>query len=174
LVSSTLLARALEGDDKEAAERVRALLAPKVADHASSATRDATATWLAELALSLIVLEEYSESIVMSQRSLRKLLQLEAAVGMKTGRVSDPIFGVGLALCGAGDFALGISLVTAGRRQWREHGVSEESFTTTTLGRIERAARANLGEEAYEAARDAGEEMTRDEAVELALSIAPG
>lgn len=54
---------------------------------------------------------------------------------------------------------------------YREEGVAEEAFTQTALSRIEKSARAALGDEGYETAVRSGEALLRDEAVGLALSI---
>ena len=85
----------------------------------------------------------------------------------------DSLFTIGLSLCGRGDAGSGISLVSAARRMYREDGVAEEAFAQAVLGRIEKSARAALGDEGYEAAVRSGEALTRDEAIELALSITP-
>ncbi len=85
----------------------------------------------------------------------------------------DPLFTIGISLCGRGDADSGISLVTAARRMYREYGVAEWAIEQAVLGRIEKSARAALGDEGYEAAVRAGEDLSRDEAIELALSITP-
>ena len=46
-------------------------------------------------------------------------------------------------------------------------------FEQAVLDRIEKNARAALGDEGYETAVRSGEALARDEAIELALSIAP-
>jgi hypothetical protein len=53
------------------------------------------------------------------------------------------------------------------RRRW-------EPFTKTALARIEKNARAALGDEGHAAAVRAGEAMTREQAIELALGVSPG
>jgi hypothetical protein len=131
------------------------------------------ASWLSDLAFSLFVLEAYSEGIAAGQRALRKLLEMEATLETETGRVSDPLFTIGISACGRGDPGSGISLVSTARRMYREDGVAEEVFTQTVLDRIEKSARAALGDAGYEAAARSGEALSRDEAIALALSITP-
>ena len=115
------------------------------------------AAWLHDLAFSLFVLGDYSEGIATAQRALRKLLELEATLETETGRVPDPLFTIGISLCGRGDACSGMSLVSAARRMYREHGVAEEAIERAVLGRIEKSARAALGDEGYEAAVRGGE-----------------
>jgi hypothetical protein len=110
----------------------------------------------------------------MGQRGLAKHLEMETAMQVKTGMVADWIFNVGLSACGSGDFDLGISLVSFARRQWRDDAVAEEPFTKTALARTEKSARAALGDEGHDAAVRAGEAMTREQAIELALGVSPG
>jgi hypothetical protein len=52
-------------------------------------------------------------------------------------------------------------------------GVAEEPFTQAVVGRVEKSARAALGDDGYEAAVEAGEALTRDEAIALGLGITP-
>lgn len=117
------------------------------------------------------MLEAHSEGIATGQRALGKLLELEATLETESGWVPDSLFTIGISLCGRGDAGSGISLVTAARRMYREHGVSEVAIEQTILGRIEKSARAALGDEGYEAAVRSGEALSRDEAIELALSM---
>ena len=170
-----LLGRAVVENDKEAAERSWEILAAGADAVATSGTLVEEAAWLADLAHSLFVLEAYSESIATGQRALRKLLELEAANETQIAVVWDCLFTIGLSLCGRGDAGSGISLVSATRHMWHVFGVSlvEEPLTQALLGRVENSARAALGDDGYEAAVNAGEALTRDEAIALGLSIAP-
>jgi len=125
---------------------------------------------LNDLSRSLFVLEAYSEAIATGQRALGKLLELEDTLESETGWVSDSLFTIGISLCGRGDAGSGISLVSAARRMYREDGVAEWAFEKAVLGRIEKSARAALGDEGYETAVRDGEGLSHDEAIELALS----
>jgi hypothetical protein len=87
--------------------------------------------------------------------------------------VPDSLFTIGISSCGKGDVGSGISLVSAARRMYREDGVAEETYTQSVLGRIEKSARAALGDEGYETAVRSGEALSRDEAIELALRVTP-
>jgi len=53
----------------------------------------------------------------------------------------------------------------------RENGVAEWALGRLVLDRIETNARAALGDEGYEAAARRGEALSRDEAIEFALSL---
>ena len=167
-----LLGRALEENDRSAAERSRALFAAR-ADAAAAGPLVEQAASLSNLAFSLFVLEAYSDGIATGQRALGKLRELEATLETETGWVSDSLFAIGISLCGRGDVGSGISLVSAARRMYREAGVAEWAVEQAVLGRIEQGARAGLGDEGYEAAVRSGEALSRDEAIELALTVTP-
>ena len=164
-----LLGQALMENDRSAAERSRALFAAR-ADAGAAGTLVEQAASLNDLSRSLFVLEAYSEAIATGQRALGKLLELEDTLESETGWVSDSLFTIGISLCGRGDAGSGISLVSAARRMYREDGVAEWAFEIAVLGRIEKSARAALGDEGYETAVRDGEGLSHDEAIELALS----
>jgi predicted ATPase/class 3 adenylate cyclase len=164
-----LLGQALMENDRSAAERSRALFAAR-ADAGAAGTLVEQAASLNDLSRSLFVLEAYSEAIATGQRALGKLLELEDTLESETGWVSDSLFTIGISLCGRGDAGSGISLVSAARRMYREDGVAEWAFEKAVLGRIEKSARAALGDEGYETAVRDGEGLSHDEAIELALS----
>lgn len=168
-----LLGRAVEEDDREAAERGREILAAGAHDVAASGTLVEQAAWLGDLALSLFVLEDYSESIATAQRALRKFRDMEARDETQIGMVWDCLYTIGLSQCGRGDAGSGMSLVSAAHRMWRVSGVAvaEEPFSQALRGPVEKDARAALGDEGYEAAVRSGEALTRDEAIALGLSI---
>jgi hypothetical protein len=165
-----LLGRALAEDDRDAAERSRHYFAAQADAAAASGTLVEQGRSLDDLALSLFALDAYSESIAMGQRGLRRFLEMEATLAAETGWVADPLFSIGISLCGSGDVDAGISLVSAARRLYREEGVAEWAMQQTAVDRIEKSAREALGDEGYAAAVRAGEAFSRDEAVELALS----
>ena len=48
---------------------------------------------------------------------------------------------------------------------YREDGVAEETYTQAVLGRIEKRARAALGDDQYDALVGTGEDLSRDEAI---------
>jgi hypothetical protein len=175
LLAWALLGRAVEENDREAAERSREIFAAAANAVAASGTLMEQAAWLSDLSLSLFVLEAYSESIAAGQRALRKLLELEDATKSDIGPTWDCLFDIGLSLCGRGDAAAGIRLVSATHLMWHRSGVgvAEEPFSQALLGRVEKSARAALGVDGYRAAVNAGEALTRDEAIALGLSIAP-
>jgi len=175
LLAWALLGRALEGGDHTAAEHSREIFAAGADAAAASGTSMEQASWLHDLAVSLFVLGAYSESIATGQRALGLILELEATLETEIAMVWDCLFTIGVSQCGRGDDGSGISLAAAARRLYHVSGVSvaEEPFALAVLGHAEKSARTALGDDGYEAAVDAGEALTRDEAIALGLSIAP-
>ena len=169
VLASALLGRALEEDDRAAAERSLAFFAARA--DAPAGTLLEQASRLRDVAFSLFVLESYSEGIATGQRALRKLLEFEATLATESGWAPDFLFVIGISSCGRGEAGSGTTLVSVARRMYREDGIAEEDFTRAVLHRIEKSARSALGNEDYEAAVGSGELLTRDEAIELALSI---
>jgi hypothetical protein len=130
------------------------------------------ASWVGDPALSLFVLEDYSESIATAQRALEKLRELAARDETQIGVVWDCLFTIGLSQCGRGEAGSeSASLAPPVVCGTSPVAVAEESLAQALLGRVEKGARAALGDEGYETAVRKGEAMARDEAVELALSI---
>jgi len=164
-----LLGRALEENDRATAEWSRAFFAARA--DAPAGTLLERAFLLRDLAFSLFVLEAHSECIGVGQRALSELLELEATLNMELGWMADALLNIGLGLCGRGDAGSGTSLLSAARRMYREDGVGDEALTQTALSRVEKSARVALGDEGYETAVRSGEAMSRDEAIELALSV---
>ena len=171
-----LLGRAVDNNDRKAAERSREIFAARADAAATTGTLMEQAAWLSDLAISLFVLETYSESIATAHRALRKILELEAANQTQLGPMWDCLLTIGLSLCGRGDTDSGIRLVSATRQMWRVAGVgvTEQPLDQAIHGRIEKSARTALGDDGYEAAVNAGEALTRDQAIALGLSITPG
>ncbi|HLX32034.1 MAG TPA: AAA family ATPase [Gaiellaceae bacterium] len=170
-----LLGQAIAKNDAHAADRAREIFATAADAAAASGTVMEQTAWLSDLAFSLLALEAYGESITTAQRTLRKIVELEAENDTKIAPAWDCLFIVGLSLCGRDDPATGISLISATLQMWRVAGVTmaEEPFTQTLLSRAEKSARTVLGDDGYEAAVRAGEALTRDEAMELGLSVVP-
>jgi hypothetical protein len=166
---SPVFARAVVDGDREAAERSHVLAEANVvrseAGRWGSSSLD-RALALSELAASLFALGEYADSVDAAQRSLREMPQME----MNSGQLMWPVLTLGLSACASGDSGRGITLIAAERKQLREDGLTEDSWLGPVLERIEPQARAALGDDRYEAAVRAGEALSRDDAIELALS----
>ena len=120
------------------------------------------------LAYSLFALDEYAESIETAQHALREMLEIGATTVADS---QDPVFVVGLAECGRGNFRVGVTLVSAAVRLYHETGFVLESWTPSVLEHFETDARTALGDDAHDAAVRAGEALSRDEAIALALSV---
>jgi predicted ATPase/class 3 adenylate cyclase len=168
LLAGAYLGRAIVDGDRGAAERSRVLMDAQVRYMADSDSSIEQATALSNLSSALFALEEYSESIATAQRALREMREVESS-----RVVTDALFGVGLSVCGSGDFGRGITLVTAALGHYREAGIVLEAWMRPVLERFENSARAALGDGGYEAAVHAGEALARDEAIDLALGIRP-
>jgi tetratricopeptide (TPR) repeat protein len=166
LLADAYLGRAIADGDREAAERSRELMEAEVRYMAKSESALYRATALSGLSAALFALEEHSESIATAQRALREMLELEPS-----RVIADTLFVVGLAVCGSGDPGKGMTLVTAALRQYREAGIVLQAWMRPVLERFANSARVALGDEGYDAVVHAGEALSRDEAIELALSV---
>jgi predicted ATPase/class 3 adenylate cyclase len=169
-VGQALLGRAIADGDRLAAERNHVLWLGQVQYAASLDSALDRAMVRANLAFSLFALEEYAKSIEAAQNALREMLEIGATA---VADAQDPVFVVGLAECGSGNFDLGITLVSAAVRLFQENGLVLESWTPSVLERFESDARATLGDDAHDAAVRSGKALSRDEAIELALSVVP-
>jgi predicted ATPase/class 3 adenylate cyclase len=161
--------RAIAEGDRESAERVRVLMEAEVRYMAVSGSSIHHAGALSNLSLAFFALAEYSESIATAQRAFRATPEVDAS-----RQSTDTLFVMGLSLCGSGDFGRGIALLTAALREYREAGIVQEAWAPQILERFEASARAALGDEGYDAAVRAGEGLSRDEAIELALRVTTG
>jgi predicted ATPase len=160
-----LFTRAVVDGDREAAEQSRVLAEANVryeADKTDSSSLERAAT-LSALAGSLFALGEYAESITTAQRALRD-------VPIETGGVlMTTVLVVGLSACAGGRPGLGLQLVASALKHNLDEGIAEEGSLAIAVERVERQARAELGEESYEAALREGEALSASETIELAL-----
>jgi predicted ATPase len=175
MLADALRGRAVIDDDRDAAERCLVIYAAESTAAASSGTLMEQAVWLSEVGVIQFVLGAYPESIAATQQSLRKILELEATSDTKLAPAWDCLFDMGLALCGRGEPAIGITFISATCQMWRVAGVgvAEQPVTRALLNRVDASARAALGDDGYAAAVEAGEALTRDEAMTLGLSVVP-
>jgi predicted ATPase/class 3 adenylate cyclase len=169
-LGAALLGRANADGDREAAERNHLLWLRQAQYAASFDSALDRAIVRANLAFSLFALEEYAKSIETAQRALREMLEIGATTVADS---HDPVFVVGLAECESGNLDLGITLVSAAMRLFHESGFVPASWTPFVVERFESNVRATLGDDAHDAAVSAGEALSRDEAIELALSVVP-
>jgi hypothetical protein len=79
------------------------------------------------------------------------------------------LWNIGLIFGGLGDYETGVTLVSAGRRLNEEQGLGLEA-DRPHLERFEIRARQALTADTYDAAARAGEALSIEEAIELALS----
>ena len=154
-----LFGRAVVDGDRDAAQRNRVRAEARVSYDSESDSSFERAASLGDLAFALFAVGEYPESIATAQRSLRET------------HVEGTTFVVGLSLCGSGDFGRGVTLIAAARRQLREDSLTEDAWVAPVLEPIETAARAELGDDGYDASVRAGEALSRSDAIELALAV---
>ncbi len=107
----------------------------------------------------------YSESIACCQRSLLALLEL----GLE--RTPDPLLILGWTTAARGQTSLGVKLVAAAMRQYRQDGMDLERWGHVQMERFERSSRQALGDGGYETALREGEALSNEEAARLALSV---
>ena len=164
-LADALSARAIEEDDRAAAEQSRAIYA---ALHRDLGTLDSEFERVAindSFALVEFAVGNYSESIACCQRSLRGLLEL----GLE--RTPDPLLILGWTTAARGQTSLGVKLVAAAMRQYRQDGMDLERWGHVQMERFERSSRHVLGDGGYETALRAGEGLSNEEAARLALSV---
>jgi tetratricopeptide (TPR) repeat protein len=165
-----LLVVALVDGDRDAAARCYALMAAKVeyvVEYGPVIEQTAARTYLA---LAQFAVEEYWDSIATAQLAVRNVVGFDAA---DVRLVAYPLFAVGLSSYGTGEFSLALTLLTASVRLHREHGFVLETWMSQLLERVESEARAELDADEYDAAVRVGLALSRDEAVELLLSVSP-
>jgi predicted ATPase len=115
-----------------------------------------------ELRLLFFYLDRHAEALPHAQGALRYF-------GSTSGRSPEHLLTVGLILAGLGDHETATVVVAAGRRLNDEQGW-DISAMQPDIQRFETDARRALGTATYEAAARAGEALTIEEAVELALN----
>jgi predicted ATPase len=112
----------------------------------------------------LFPLSRYSEALAHAQAVLRHF-------GPGSYRSPQQFMLIGFILGGMGDYRTAVMLVSAGHRDNEEQGLADyQDVDKRDLRRFEANALAALGVGAYEAAVDAGEALSVEEAAELALS----
>ena len=117
-----LLGRAVVQDDRSSAERSKALFAASAAAAATEPLYE-QAGWQQNLAYYRFVLGDYSNGIATGQRALSQVLEWEKTVESQTQLVTECLLAIGLSLCGRGDADIGVTLLSAVRRMYRENGV---------------------------------------------------
>jgi hypothetical protein len=156
--------------DREAAQKAHALIAAEMEYVVASEPVLEQVVARANLALAQFAVEAYSDSIATAQRALRDVVGLDAA-DVRT--VAYPLFAIGLSSYGTGEFCLAVTLLTASDRLHRENGFVPEMWMSQLLERVQREARAELQPDDHDAALRAGETLSREEAIELVLSVSP-
>jgi predicted ATPase len=162
-----LFSRAVVDGDRQAAERAYALAEAglKYETEKSDSSSLERAAALSALAGSLFALGEYAKSITTAQRSLRDMPMIETG-----GWLMVPVMMViGFSACAGGEPGHGMQLIAAAMKHNRDEGITLGSLGVVRE-RLERQARAALGEEGYEAAVLAGEALSVADTIKLALT----
>jgi hypothetical protein len=158
---------AMENDDRIAAERSRPLQEARVRAAAQYESGIEELSAVGRLAVTLFVLGDYSECIAISQRAARRSLDM----GLVEYGISTALPQIGLAAAACGEHRVGVTLVAFGLARWREAGEILRRDAGALFERFERSSRAALGDAEYEEAVRAGEELSNEEAIELALGV---
>ena len=157
---------AVENDDRVAAERSRPLQEARVRAAARYESGIEEFSAMGRLALTLFVLGDYSESIALCQRAARRALD----IGL-VEYAAPAVPQIGLAAAARGDHRLGVTLVAFGLARVRETGELLARDAVALFDRFERSSRDALGDAEYEDAVRAGEALSIEEAIELALGV---
>ena len=163
-----LFSRAVVDGDRQAAERAYALAEAglKYETEKSDSSSLERAASLSALAGSLFALGEYAKSITTAQRSLRDMPMIETG-GTLHG--AGGLMVIGFSACAGGEPGHGMQLIAAAMKHNRDEGITLGSLDVVRE-RLERQARAALGEEGYEAAVLAGEALSVADTIKLALT----
>ena len=102
-----------------------------------------------------------------SQRAVRRSLDL----GLVEYGISTALPQIGLAAAARGEHRVGVTLVAFGLARWREAGEVLRRDAGALFERAERSCREALGDAEYEDAVRAGEALSSEEAIELALGV---
>jgi hypothetical protein len=120
---------------------------------------------LSALAGSLFALGEYAESITTAQHALDDMPPIETGPRL----LMTTVLVVGLSACAGGHPGHGLRLVASALKHNRDEGISDVVSLVVAVERVKRQARAQLGEESYDAALREGEALSASETIELAL-----
>jgi predicted ATPase/class 3 adenylate cyclase len=166
-LADALAGRAIEKDDRAAAERSRAIykgLEPELLRLGSKFEETAISS---ALALVEFAIGDYAETVLLCRRGLLGMLDL----GVE--QTPDQLLVLGWAVSARGETTVGVKLVSAALREYREDGLDLERWGHVQMDRFERASREALGDDGYEAAVREGAALSDAEANQLALSVTP-
>ena len=157
--------RAIEHEDRADATRSRAIFKSRQQELPELASRFEETILYSALAVVEFALGDYAETISLCRQGLLAMLDL----GVE--RAPDKLLTLGWAVGARGEAALGVTLVSAALREYREDGFELERWERVQMERFERASRHALGDDGYEAAAREGEALSDAEANQLALSV---
>jgi predicted ATPase/class 3 adenylate cyclase len=154
--------------DREALLRSRALDQARLTQVRTQGSPLVEAAALVNLGFSLYLLGELDDAL--------QHVQQGAQVALTTGKrlISEDVLLIGFIAAGLGQNRVGVMLVTAAQREYEQEGLVMQATDVRILDKIDHAAREALGNDGYEDAVRAGEALTREEAIELALSLHAG
>ena len=164
-LADVLSARAVEHEDRADAARSRAIYESHQQELSDVASRVEETILCSHLAVAEFAFGDYAATISLCRRGLLAMLDLGVA------RAPDLLLFLGWAVSARGQTALGVTLVSAALREYREDGMDIEPWGQVQLERLERTSRHALGDDAYDAAVREGEALSDAEANELGLSV---
>jgi predicted ATPase/class 3 adenylate cyclase len=155
---------ATDPPDREAFERALEIHIAGLDELRGVASPQQIANELNNLGVTLYLLERNAEALWRIQQAIRLAIE----TGPPDSRF---LFNAGFVAGGLGQSRTGVRLSALGRRELENQGFMVQAIDRRLLDELEARARAALGDEGYETAVRAGEAMTLDEGVELALSV---
>ncbi len=161
-----LMVAGMETDppDRDALERALEIQVAAFEELGSDASPQHVALELSNVGVSLFLVGRPAEALSRMQEALR--------LGVEAGTYDVRyFFNMGLVAGGLGQFGAGVTLNALGRRGMDDHGIAVQAIDRRLVDELDAGARRALGDDGYEAAVRAGEAMTLDEGVELALSL---
>jgi predicted ATPase len=161
-----LMVAGLETDvlDRDAIERALEIQIAALEELGSDASPQHVAIELNNVGVSLFLIGRPAEALFRMQEALR----VQGDAGSHDVRY---FFNIGFVAGGLGQHRAGVTLNTLGRREMDTHGIAVQAIDVRLLDELEAGARGALGDDGYETAVRAGETMTLDEGVELALGL---
>ena len=141
----------MEHEDRADAARSRAIFKSRQKSFPDLASTFGDTIFYSALAVVEFALGDYAKTISLCRRGVLAMLDL----GVE--RTHDQLLVLGWAVSARGETALGVTLVSAALREYREEGFDLEYWGHVQMERFERASRRALGDDRYLAAVREGE-----------------
>jgi predicted ATPase len=161
-----LMVAGFESDppDRDALERALEIQFAELDELRSDASPQQLATELHNVGVTLLLVGRSAEALPTMQEALRLRVDADSLDARY-------FFNIGLVAGGLGQHEAGVTLNALGRRGMDNHGIAVQAIDRRLMDELEAGARRALGDDGYDAAVRAGEAMTLDEGIELALGL---